>query len=97
MPIMSWFRSSTHSAVLDVSANIGVYTFLVVTSREQFECLCSSRVSSRWIVVVLLEDLYVEVFGLGDVNLIAVVQKSLSYYTLCELEERVSSLLLFDC
>jgi hypothetical protein len=45
---------------------------------------------------VLLEDLYIEVFGLGDVNLIAVVKKSLSYYILCELEERVSSLLLFD-
>jgi hypothetical protein len=54
-------------------------------------------VSSRWIVVVLSEDLYAEVFGLGDVNLVAVVKKSLSYYTLCELEERVSSLLLFDC
>jgi hypothetical protein len=45
---------------------------------------------------VLLEDLYTEVFGLGDVNLIAVVKKSLSYYTLYKLEERVLSLLLFD-
>jgi hypothetical protein len=47
--------------------------------------------------MVLSEDLYTEVFGLGDVNLIVVVKKSLSYYILYELEERVSSLLLFDC
>ena len=53
--------------------------------------------SSGRIVVMLSEDLYTEVFGLGNVNLVTVVEKSFSYYTLCELKERMSSLLLFDC
>jgi uncharacterized membrane protein len=47
--------------------------------------------------VVLSEDLYTKVFGLGDVDLITVVEKSFSYYILSELEERMSSLLLFNC
>jgi hypothetical protein len=94
---MSWFRSATHSAVLNVSANVGIHSFLVVASRKQFECLCSSRVTSRRIVVVLLEDLYTKVFGLRDVNLVMVVEKSFSYYALCELKKRMSSFLLFDC
>jgi hypothetical protein len=46
---------------------------------------------------VLLEDLYTKVFGLRDVDLIIVVEKSFSYYILSELEERISSLLLFNC
>jgi hypothetical protein len=47
-------------------------------------------------IVMLSEDLYTEVFGLGNINLITVVEKPFSYYALCELKERMSSLLLFD-
>jgi hypothetical protein len=47
--------------------------------------------------VVLSEDLYTKVFGVGNVNLVTVVEKSFSYYVLCELKKRMSSLLLFDC
>jgi hypothetical protein len=32
--------------------------------------------------VILSEDSYAEVLGFGDVNLIAVVEKPFSYYTL---------------
>jgi hypothetical protein len=46
--------------------------------------------------VVLLEDLYTKVFGVGNVNLVIVVEKSFSYYVLYELKKRISSLLLFD-
>jgi hypothetical protein len=45
---------------------------------------------------VLLEDLYTKVFGVGNVNLVIVVEKSFSYYVLYELKKRISSLLLFD-
>jgi hypothetical protein len=36
---------------------------------------------------VLSEDLYTKVFGLGDIDLIIVVEKSFLYYILSELEE----------
>jgi hypothetical protein len=45
---------------------------------------------------VLSEDLYIKVFGVRNVNLVTVVEKSFSYYILCELKKRISSLLLFD-
>jgi hypothetical protein len=55
---MSWFRSSASSAILDVAARIGIHSFPVVTSGEQFKRLSSTRVAYRRVIVMLLEDSY---------------------------------------
>ena len=96
MSVVTCFDLATSSAVQNVLTNVSAHPFPVVVTRQQFERLRSSRVAYRRVVMVLSDYLHSEVFKLGNVDLISIVQESVFVSTLSQLQKRVSSLTLLQ-